>query len=176
MEVYPKLPLFCGSFLLLFSWKSGSFVEVLWLWNLNKTATTVTFEMAHFDWTRFSLPFAGRSDFECCINHIYVQMLIVLFAKTYFRTWLWETFSWSLIDKHLKSWQFAFLPTSTGLSQTWLFLNLYFPTGFCENSCGVLLRNIVALDSFWHSIPVDLHKHDGLIVNQYLFSNCILEK
>ena len=87
-------------------------VEVLWKFcgcEISiKTATTVTFEMAHFDWTRFSLPFAGRSDFEWCINHIYVQMLIVLFAKTYFRTWLWETFScgvwltniWSLDSLH----------------------------------------------------------------------------
>ena len=100
--------LFCGSFLLLFSWKSGSFVEVLWLWNLNKNCgsdiwtntlwlNTILFVVC---WSLLFFSFATIIG--------YVQKLIVLLTKTHFRTWLWETSScgvwltniWSLDSLH----------------------------------------------------------------------------
>ena len=135
----------------------------------------MTFELTHFDWTRFCLSFAGRSYFFSFATIICTEIDCFAYQDPFSDMIVGNFFMWrSLIDKHLKSWQFAFLP-STGHPQTWLFLNLYFPTGFCENSCGIWLRNILGLDSL-NSIPVVLHKHDGLIVDQYLFSDCILAK
>ena len=182
MEVYPKLPLFCGTFVEVYYSYLAEKVEVLWkfcgceisikncdsnIWKNTLWLNTILFAVCRslLFWVLHQSWICTDVDCFFACQNLFSDMMIV-----------GNIFMWSLIDKHLKSWQFAFLPTSTGFSQTLLFLNLYFPTSFCENPCGVWLTNILGLDSFLHSLPVDLHhKHDGLIVDQYLFSDRILE-
>ena len=162
--------LFCGSFLLLFSWKSGSFVEVLWLWNLNKNCdsdiwtntlwlNTILFVVC---WSLLFFSFATIIG--------YVQKLIVLLTKTHFRTWLWETSSCGVWLTNIWSLDSLHSCLALGIHKHGCFSICIFRLVFVKNTFFFL-----GLDSL-NSIPVVLHKHDGLIVDQYLFSDCILEK